>query len=96
MKTLEEISHDSFYKMDKYNQITVDFVQSAEQLFDDSPDNKAEQKEFITELNVLSYGIGLALEVFNPQLENQISDLTDLLSLIEIRIGYIESLDFKF
>lgn len=95
MKTLKEISHDTFYKMGDYHQITIDFVQETEELFDESPENKEEQSQLVTNLNCLSYDVSVALEVFNPELEIEISDLKHILSLIEIRIGYVESLEFK-
>lgn len=32
MKTLEELSHDSFYNMQNYSQITIDFIQELEEM----------------------------------------------------------------
>lgn len=95
MKSLKEISHDTFYKMENYHQITIDFVQETEELFDETPENEEEKTQLITNLNCMSYDIGVALEVFNPEFEIEISDLKQILSLIEIRIGYVESLEFK-
>lgn len=95
MRTLKEISHDVYYKMEHYHQITIDFVEEAEDLFSETPESEEEQTELITNLNCLSYDIGVALDVFNPEFDIEISDLKHLLSLIEIRIGYVESLEFK-
>lgn len=95
MKSLKEISNDTFYKMENYHQISIDLVQETEELFDETPENKEEKTQLITNLNCMSYDISVALEVFNPEFEIEISDLTQMLSLIEIRIGYVESLEFK-
>ena len=96
MKTIEELSYDTFYKMENYHQITIDCVSEAEDLFNvDTPENKEEQRELLTSLGVLSYDISICLEVFNPEFKIEITDLTDLISLIEIRISYVESLEFK-
>jgi len=95
MRSLKEISHDAFYKMENYHQITIDFIQETEQLFNEVPESEDEKTELITNLNCLSYDIGIALEIFNPEFHIEISDLKDILSLIEIRIGYLQSLEFK-
>lgn len=95
MKSLKEISSDAFYKMENYHQISIDFIQETEELFNETPENNEEKQQLITNLNCMSYDIGVALEVFNPEFEIEISDLKQMLSLIEIRIGYVESLEFK-
>ena len=95
MKSLKEISNDTFYKMENYHQITIDFVQETEQLFDENPESEEEKTQLITNLNCMFYNIDSALEVFNPEFEIEISDLKQILSLIEIRLGYVESLEFK-
>ena len=94
MKTLKEISHDTFYKMEHYHQITIDFVEDTEELFDEKPENNEDKVHLISMLNCLSYNIDNTLEVFNPEFTIEISDLKHLLSLIEIRIGYIETFEF--
>ncbi len=95
MRTLKEISHDAFYKMENYNQITIDFVNDVEELFNETPESREDQTELITSLNCISYDISVALEIFNPEYRIEIFDLKQILSLIEIKIGYLESLDFK-
>lgn len=95
MRTLKEISHDSYYKMENYHQITVDFIEEVEDLFDNKPGDNSEKIDLISRLQALSYKIHVCLEIFNPEFKVEIADLTDLQSLIEIRVGYIESLDFK-
>lgn len=95
MRTLKEISHDSFYKMGDYHQITIDFIEETENLFDDKPENKEEQTDLICKLQALYYNIDICLEVFNPEFKIEIDDLTNILSLIEIRTGYVQSLEFK-
>ena len=95
MRTLREISHDTFYSMGNYHQITIDLVQDLEDFFDNKPKVQADQAVLLTKLNGFSYRVKLILEVFNPEFENEISDLKHILSLIEIRVGYVESLEFK-
>jgi hypothetical protein len=34
MKTLKELSHDSFYNMQNYSQITIDYIQELEMILD--------------------------------------------------------------
>ena len=34
MRTIKELSHDTFYDMHKYSQIVIDYVEYAEQLLD--------------------------------------------------------------
>ena len=94
MKSFKEISYDTFYKMENYHQITIDFVQEAEDLFYEKPQNEEERKDLITNFNCVSYNISITLEIFNLTFDQEISDLIDLKSLIEIRLGYIESLEF--
>lgn len=95
MRTITEISSDSFYKMHNYHQISIDFIEEAEDVLERKPNDDEEKTEIISELGALSYQISNALEVFNPEFETDISDLTDILSLIEIRTGYIECFEFK-
>lgn len=95
MRTINEISADAFYKMEVYHQISIDFIQEAEDLLERKPNDDEEKNEILSELGALSYQISNALEVFNEDFEVEISDLTDILSLIEIRTGYIECFEFK-
>lgn len=95
MRTLKEISHDAFYKMENYHQLTIDVIEETEDLFSERPENDEEKMELLTNLSCLSYDIMNALEVFNPEFEIEITDLKHIESMIEIRKGYVESLEFK-
>ena len=95
MRTIKEISADAFYKMHNYHQITIDFIEEAEDVLERKPETEEDKKEIFSELGALSYQINNALEIFNPEFETDISDLTDILSLIEIRTGYIECFELK-
>lgn len=77
MKTLEELSHDSFYNMDKYSQITIDFIQDLEDILQE--DNKEE-------LGALSYTISTVLDVLNPELKTDKEALLNLIEIIETSI----------
>ena len=96
MRSLKEISHDSYYKMGDYHQITIDFIESAEDLFNcDAPEDEEEKRDLLNRLGCLSYDISVCLEVFNPEFKIEISDLKDIDSLIDIRIAYVDTLEFK-
>jgi len=84
MKSIKEISHDSFYKMKDYHQISADLIEEAENLFNSIGDE--EDSHIIEQLGTLSYGIGNIIEVFNPVFEIEILDLKDLKEHIENKI----------
>ncbi len=93
MRTLKEISHDTYYKMERYHQITIDFVQEAEQHLDFvGISGNEEIEERLTEIGALQYQIGVALEIFNPEFDVEISDLIDVRSHLEIGTGKLISL----
>lgn len=94
MRQLKEISYDCHNDIILYHTITIDFIECTEDLFSVSPDDLTDAISLISDLLSLSYGITTTIEIFNPRYDNEIADLTDILSLIDIRIAYIESLDF--
>lgn len=82
MKTLEELSHDSFYNMDKYSQITIDFIQEVEDLL--NPDNYGKDNKVRTsKLESISYKISTVLDVLNPELKTDKEALLNLIEIIE-------------
>jgi len=83
MRDFKEISSDCFYKMGNYHQKTIDLIQETEELFNESPKNRDEENILIEKLGALSYEISTELEIFNPALEIEISDLKDILVHIE-------------
>lgn len=96
MRSIAELSNIAFYEMGSIHQITIDFVQDVEELLmEDSPDKESEKREQLTSLGAMSYSIDISLEVFNPELQKEIDILKDLLTLIEIRRGKLEAIDFK-
>jgi len=96
MKTLKELSNNAYYDMGSHSQIVIDFVQETEILFDiDEPKNNKEKYVLLQGLGAHAYDISVTLEVFNPELTDEISILKNLESLIDIRMAYINSLDFK-
>ena len=78
MTELQQLSHDSFYNMQNYSQITIDFIQEAEDIIEIEWDNEEDKGG---ELGALSYKISTVLEVLNPALK---TDKEALLKLIEI------------
>ena len=81
MKTLEEISHDAFYKMQDYHQLTIDLIEKTEYLFNDIDD--LEDKGILqSRLGALSYEINIIIEIFNPAFEIELEDLKCLSILV--------------
>ena len=72
MKTLEELSHDTFYKMQNYNQVTIDLVEKAEELY------SSEFEVIPEEFGPLAYEIDTILEVINKSLEHDVTALETL------------------
>jgi hypothetical protein len=72
MRNIEEISHDVFYGMEKYSQITIDYVEEAEEIINSENDYKG----------TLLYDLGLLLEVINPALEGDIRVLKEVQKIL--------------
>ena len=73
MKTLEELSRDTFYSMEKYSQLVIDFVQEVEDLSTSNSDEES--------LGSLLYSIDNVLEIID---KNRLYDLEALESLSNI------------
>lgn len=71
MKTIEQLSHDTFYSMEKYSQIVIDFVQNFEDI------------EIKEELGSFSYQLGLVLEVIDNSRTDDVEVLKNLQLLVE-------------
>lgn len=76
MRNIEEISHDVFYGMEKYSQITIDYVEEAEEFINGEDEDRVELGAFL-------YDLDLLLEVINPALENDIKVLREIESILE-------------
>jgi len=75
--TIEQLTHDSYYSMEDYHQITIDLIQET---------NGQLQKDSIisTErLATLWYEIDCLLEVFNPKYKLEIETLKQLIGIID-------------
>lgn len=75
MRTIEEISHDSYYNMQNYHQITIDLIEETENLLNLSDDET--ENSLMEEFGSLSYDISTVLEIFNTKLENEITVLKE-------------------
>lgn len=69
MKTLEELSHDSFYNMQNYSQLAIDLIQEVEDLY--SSEYEVTPEEF----GALAYKIDTILEVIDKSLEHDVKAL---------------------
>ena len=85
MTTLGQLSYDSFYNMNEYSQITIDFIQELEDILSGEYFGERE-KEYV--LLALSYTISTVLDIINPALK---TDKEGLLKLIEIIEKCIEN-----
>ena len=72
--TIEEITHETFYNMDKYSQIVLDLVSEVE----DADDN--------TNFGALSYDIGNILEIIDKSREEDIKILKHLKRIVNDEI----------
>lgn len=71
MKTIEQLSHDTFYSMEKYSQIVIDFVQDFEDI---------QTKE---ELGSFSYQLDLVLETIDVSRTDDVEVLKNLQLLLK-------------
>ena len=72
MKTIEQLSHDAFYDMHNYSQLTIDLIQEAEDLY--LYEYEVESVEF----GALAYKIDTVLEVIDKSLEHDVKALETL------------------
>jgi hypothetical protein len=73
MKTLEELSHDTFYKMQNYSQLVIDLVQETEDLYTYESDDDS--------FGALHYEVDSILEIID---KSRVYDVEALLSLSKI------------
>jgi hypothetical protein len=74
MRTIKELSHDTFYYMHKYSQIVIDYVEDAEQLLDNLEEDVS--------VGSLAYHVDILLEVINPALEDDVKMLKELQEIL--------------
>ena len=80
MRTIRELSHDTFYDMHKYSQIVIDYVEDAEQLFDNTED------DISVYIGSLAYHVDILLEVINPALEDDVKMLKELQEILNSKL----------
>jgi hypothetical protein len=78
MKTLKELSHDTFYNMQNYNQITIDLVSDAEDLYT--------YYEGETSFGALAYAVSTVLEVIDKSLEHDVKALETLYFILSSEV----------
>jgi len=76
MTTLEHLSHDSYYNMHNYSQLTIDFIQEAEDIFAENDWGK--DRQYKDEVGALAYKIDTILEVIDKSLEHDVKALETL------------------
>ena len=68
MKTLKELSHDTFYNMQNYSQLIIDLIEEAEDALSSNRDM----------VGALAYKIDTILEVIDKSLEHDVKALETL------------------
>ena len=81
MKTLEQLSHDSFYNMHNYSQLTIDLIDQVEDLF--AADFEVSPEEY----GAMAYKIDTILEVIDESLEHDVKALETLYFILTNEIG---------
>ena len=79
MRTLEELSHDSFYNMQNYSQITIDFIEELEDLISIGD----------SEFSGLAYTISTVLDIINPELKTDKEALLNLIEIMSYKAEYL-------
>lgn len=82
MTKLEQLSHDSFYNMQDYNQITIDLIDEIEDILSEQEAGQNVKED----LGALSYRISTVLDVVNPALKTDKEALLKLIEIIEDEI----------
>jgi len=77
MTELQQLSHDSFYNMQNYSQITIDYIEETEDTIENNRDI----------LEALSYRISTIIDVLSPALE---TDVNAFLKLDKIINEYLD------
>lgn len=76
MKTIKELSHDTFYKMENYSQLVIDLVDEVEELFNEEEDT--------TSFNAMSYAVNNVLEVIDKARTHDVEALEALSAILKI------------
>jgi hypothetical protein len=71
---LEELSHDTFYRMENYSQIVIDLVSDAEDLY------TYEENKY--GFGALAYTVGNVIEVIDKTREHDLKALKDLYRIL--------------
>jgi Asp-tRNA(Asn)/Glu-tRNA(Gln) amidotransferase C subunit len=80
METLKELSHDTYYNMHNHNQITIDLVEKAEELY------SAEYEVTREEFGGLAYTISTVLDVIDKSLEYDVKALETLYFILSSEV----------
>ena len=78
MKTLKELSHDTFYKMENYSQLVIDLVQEVEELYI--------YEEDIMSFGAMHYTVDNILEVIDKSRTHDVEALEVLSNILDQEI----------
>jgi hypothetical protein len=91
MTELEKLSHDSFYNMQNYSQITIDYIEEAEDLIDLEFGSNFTKEDQQRELGSLSYRVSTIIDILNPELETDVNAFFKLDKIINEYLDKVES-----
>lgn len=86
MRIISELSHDTFYKMEKYSQITIDYVEKVESIINAEICDDYTENDKKSDLIIISCDLSLILEIINPELIDDISMLEELQEILEDKL----------
>lgn len=78
MKTLKELSHDTFYKMENYSQLVIDLVEEVEELYT--------YEEDMMSFGAMHYTVDNILEVIDKSRTHDVEALEVLSSILDQEI----------
>jgi len=90
MRTIEQLSHDTYYEMEKYSQYTIDCVQDVESLLDVRISGEYTEQQRNLDFASHAYNISLVLEIINPAFEDDILALRELEGILEDKLANVK------
>jgi hypothetical protein len=87
MKTLKELSHDTFYKMENYSQLIIDLVEEVEELYTYEAD--------ITSFGAMHYTVDNILEVVDKSRVHDVEVLEAISKILEQEVEKNNTIEVK-
>jgi predicted AAA+ superfamily ATPase len=88
MTELQQLSHDSFYNMRNYSQITIDYIEDVEDILSAEYYGEGEKEDV---LKAISYNVSNVIEIISPALETDVNAFFKLDKIINEYLDKAES-----